>query len=156
MERGNSRCMPCPENSFSGALGKDYCTCMHNKYRAPDEPKSMPCGGPPSPPRNVTAKVQGTHVTITWQRPLSDGFRRDLFYSIQCATCKLVDSRKVPIFSVPDSTEIRALSVNVTNLEPFQEYLFQIQSKNSLSKIRGVKSSYETVKFTTAENRKFQ
>ena len=154
-ERGNARCFPCPENSFAGALGESHCTCIHNTFRASDEPKSMPCGGSPSPPKNVTAKVRGTHVTVTWERPISDGGRRDLFYSIQCATCKMADSRKVPVFSALDPTEIRALSVNITNLEPFTEYRFQIASKNALSKIRGVKSSYETVKFTTAENRKF-
>ncbi|XP_063724540.1 ephrin type-A receptor 2-like isoform X2 [Symsagittifera roscoffensis] len=152
-ERGNKPCVSCPLNSYTRQFGSQFCPCKANYYRAPDEPHSLACGRAPGVPRNVSAVVRGTRVTLTWQRPEDDGGRFDIWYSVQCATCKQNPGQSSKLITPSyNKGEVRGLSVNVTNLHPHTDYMFHVSAHNSLSPHVSSSVSFAQVTFKTAEN----
>ncbi|XP_061436127.1 ephrin type-A receptor 7-like [Lethenteron reissneri] len=73
--------------SHSAQRGASSCECSAGFHRAPHEAASTPCTRPPSSPRDLVSRVNGTSVWLSWSPPADLGGRSDLSYSLECLRC---------------------------------------------------------------------
>ncbi|KAK7082967.1 Ephrin type-A receptor 5, partial [Halocaridina rubra] len=128
---GESDCRPCPDHSAAPHAGASECRCDTGYYRAPKDPRSMPCTRPPSKPQNITVNFfdQST-VVLAWHPPANDGGRTDTRYRVICEACGNHVS-----YSPQQMGEesFNATQVTISGLNPVTTYLFQVFAENGVS-----------------------
>ncbi|KAL7833053.1 hypothetical protein SRHO_G00300710 [Serrasalmus rhombeus] len=138
-------CQICPENTQHSGHGALVCPCLEGFYRAPDDPSSAPCSGPPGPPEDLTFTPLLTvgSLKLTWKPPGNTGGRSDVTYDVKCercdgATCVPCGSR-VQFQSA--HTALRNPEVTVSELEPHVNYTFTVEVLNGVSQFSRQKAS---------------
>ncbi|KAK7789839.1 hypothetical protein R5R35_011236 [Gryllus longicercus] len=142
---GDERCQPCPNHSKALESGFAECRCNAQYYRAPKDPKNMPCTQPPSAPRNLTVNfVDQSTVMLSWQPPHFLGGRNDTVYRVKCNTSAsgVIYSPKTVLFN---STEVR-----ISGLNPVTTYQCQVFAENGVSELSGQSQSVDVTVTTEA------
>ncbi|GLG93686.1 Tyrosine-protein kinase Fer [Gryllus bimaculatus] len=142
---GDERCQPCPNHSKALESGFAECRCNAQYYRAPKDPKNMPCTQPPSAPRNLTVNfVDQSTVMLSWQPPHFLGGRNDTVYRVKCNTSAsgVIYSPKTVVFN---STEVR-----ISGLNPVTTYQCQVFAENGVSELSGQSQSVDVTVTTEA------
>uniref|UniRef100_A0A8D0L4Z8 Ephrin type-A receptor 1 n=1 Tax=Sphenodon punctatus TaxID=8508 RepID=A0A8D0L4Z8_SPHPU len=130
-------CLKCPPNSSSSTLGATSCPCNPGFYRAPTEGHAITCTRPPSAPRNVTATLAGTQLSLLWQVPSDHGGRKDLSYSVLCQRCAFMacEPCEASVTFSPSSAGLTKTSVHVDGLEAYTNYTFVVEAHNGVSEL---------------------
>ncbi|XP_078488521.1 ephrin type-A receptor 4 isoform X2 [Ciona intestinalis] len=136
----NVACRRCPAYSSSSNRGATVCDCMNGYFRAHEDTADQPCTKPPTKVVNLYAAVnQSTSVTLTWERPLNEGGRTDLTYSIECNQCQpgFVDCTTCTERAdyEPRKTGLVATHVTVKNLRLYAFYKFKVIATNGVTDI---------------------
>ncbi|KER23871.1 LOW QUALITY PROTEIN: hypothetical protein T265_14538 [Opisthorchis viverrini] len=109
---GNSNCLLCPMNSISSGPGQVTCDCLPGYFRmgiGTLETEAGSCYGPPSAPEQLqTTKINGTSVTLRWQKPLQNGGLNDTYYNVMCQECDVSS-----LLYKPGSGRSLRVSVNI-------------------------------------------
>ncbi|CAL9694585.1 unnamed protein product [Knipowitschia caucasica] len=133
-------CQKCPPHSQTLRLGSDWCECEEGFSRLPSDPHDLGCAQPPSAPVNLTVHHFDDSVLIlTWDPPLDHGGRPEMSYHVQCETRGQYGTQScegVLYLMGADPT-----SVNLTGLDPYQDYRLSVQAQNDISKVQGAPSS---------------
>ncbi|XP_076320575.1 ephrin type-A receptor 4-like isoform X2 [Tachypleus tridentatus] len=139
---GDERCASCPLHSAALYKGSIECPCDDGYYRAPADPKDLPCSQPPSAPQNLLVSfVDQSTVILTWQPPLRSGGRNDTTFRIVCNVCSNAVSY------VPSHTGFTETKATVSGLNPATRYVFQIYAENGVSSYGG--SQFVDITVTT-------
>ncbi|XP_066959562.1 ephrin type-B receptor 1 isoform X4 [Macrobrachium rosenbergii] len=130
-EVGEFDCRPCPNNSAAPHAGASECRCNTGYYRAPKDPRAMPCTRPPSKPQNITVNFfdQST-VILAWQAPLNDGGRTDTVYRVICDACGPHVTYNPQQMA---ERSFNATQVTISGLNPVTTYRFQVFAENGVS-----------------------
>ncbi|XP_072315532.1 tyrosine-protein kinase receptor TYRO3 [Eucyclogobius newberryi] len=140
-------CRKCPPHSETHRVGSDKCECVRGFSRLPSDPHDLGCAQPPSAPVNVTAHQHNDSVLfLTWDPPLDGGGRPEMSYLVQCETrgqnggqWKTCDGVRFPL-------DLTSTSVNLTGMNPYQDYRLSVQARNNISILQGAPfSSIATV-----------
>ncbi|XP_071528674.1 ephrin type-A receptor 4-A isoform X4 [Panulirus ornatus] len=143
---GAADCRACPDHSAAPHAGASECRCDTGYYRAPKDPRSMPCTRPPSKPQNITVNfVDQSTVILAWQPPVNDGGRTDTLYRVICDACGGHVS-----YSPPQVAEwsFNATQVTISGLNPVTTYRFQVFAENGVSD-QGRDPQYVDITVTT-------
>lgn len=141
---GDDHCQPCPVHSKAPDYGFSECRCNSGFYRAPEDPKSMPCTQPPSAPQNLTVSfVDQSTVSLSWTAPSFLGGRTDTTYRIQCDVCGQAVTYSPPTESFDET------KVTISGLSPVTTYRFQVFSLNGVSSVAGVEGEFVDITVTT-------
>ncbi|KAH9529410.1 Ephrin type-A receptor 5 [Dermatophagoides farinae] len=125
---GDELCQPCPAHSKSSYHGSTECRCDAGYYRAPKDPKWIPCTQPPSSPQNLTINfLDQSTVILTWNKPKFLGGRNDTVYRISCDYCPSSTNY------VPSQETINDTRVVISGLNPMTSYRFQVYAENGVS-----------------------
>ncbi|XP_072704695.1 ephrin type-B receptor 4 [Ciconia boyciana] len=157
-EAGGGRCEPCPPFSQAPAPGATASPCRPGFYRAPGEGPAHRCSGqhpwPPSAPRSVVARLNGSGVRLEWSTPRDGGGRPDLTYAVGCRACP----ERAPCgpcarlaFS-PGTAGLRGRGVTVTGLRPYVTYTFTVTARNGVSHLSPHPPPGEEVNVTTTKD----
>ncbi|KAM6184491.1 LOW QUALITY PROTEIN: ephrin type-B receptor 4-like [Sarcoramphus papa] len=153
-EAGGGRCEPCPPFSQAPAPGATACPCRPGFYRAPGEGPALRCSAPPSAPRSVVARLNGSGVRLEWSTPRDGGGRPDLTYAVGCRACP----ERAPCgpcarlaFS-PGTAGLRGRGVTVTGLRPYVTYTFTVTARNGVSHLSPHPPPGEEVNVTTTKD----
>ncbi|XP_041443347.1 ephrin type-B receptor 4-like [Xenopus laevis] len=130
---GEKPCQPCPANSLSTGPGATVCACKPGYYRASTDPPTAACSTPPSAPRSIVARVNGSMVDLEWSEPLDAGGRGDLYYEVQCMECAgpCIPCSRLNYSPRPQRLEDRRL--RVSGLRPRVTYNFRVLALNGVS-----------------------
>ncbi|XP_071440458.1 ephrin type-A receptor 4-A isoform X1 [Hetaerina americana] len=124
----DDRCLPCPDKSKAPDFGYSECRCDVGYYRAPTDPKSMPCTQPPSAPQNLTVNfVDQSTVILSWSPPGYLGGRMDTAYRVVCDACGH------SVSYVPHTERFNETKVTIGGLNPVTTYRFQVFAENGVS-----------------------
>ncbi|XP_066519934.1 ephrin type-A receptor 2a isoform X2 [Hoplias malabaricus] len=138
-------CKICPENTQHSGPGALLCPCLEGFYRAPTDPSSAPCSGPPGPPENLTFTPHLTvgTVQLTWKPPSNTGGRNDVNYNVGCERCD--GALCVPcggrVRFEPALTALRDPEVIISELEPHINYTFTVEALNGVSQFSRQKAT---------------
>uniref|UniRef100_A0AAR2J754 receptor protein-tyrosine kinase n=1 Tax=Pygocentrus nattereri TaxID=42514 RepID=A0AAR2J754_PYGNA len=138
-------CQICPENTQHSGHGALVCPCLEGFYRAPNDPSSAPCSGPPGPPEDLTFTPLLTvgSLKLTWKPPGNTGGRSDVTYDVKCERCD--GAMCVPCGSRVQfqsaHTALRNPEVTVSELEPHVNYTFTVEVLNGVSQFSRQKAS---------------
>ncbi|XP_049648482.1 ephrin type-B receptor 4 [Accipiter gentilis] len=153
-EAGGGRCEPCPPFSQALSPGATACPCRPGFYRAPGEGPALRCSAPPSAPRSVVARLNGSGVRLEWSSPRDGGGRPDLTYAVGCRACP----ERAPCgpcarltFS-PGTAGLRGRGVTVTGLRPYVTYTFTVTARNGVSHLSPHPPPGEEVNVTTTKD----
>ncbi|XP_076806967.1 ephrin type-A receptor 4-like [Clavelina lepadiformis] len=157
---GNRPCQRCPAYSHSRDYGSTVCDCMFGYYRAPTDQPSAPCTKPPGKPLNLRASVNETWVTLTWERPLHDGGRDDMTYSVECSRCQsgytACASCSGGVDYLPGKFGLRSNKVKVQDLSSYAYYKFKVYAENGVSRTaynKETDNNYAIVTLETSQAR---
>ncbi|XP_026275487.2 ephrin type-A receptor 4-A isoform X4 [Frankliniella occidentalis] len=140
---GDDRCQLCPEHSKAPDYGFSECRCNGGYYRAPSDPKSMPCTQPPSAPQNLTVNfVDQSTVILSWSVPHFLGGRSDTMYRVACDTCGN------SVSYIPNSDVFNDTKVTITGLNPVTQYRFKVFAENGVTELVG-ESDFVDITVTT-------
>ncbi|XP_078463884.1 ephrin type-B receptor 1-B-like isoform X1 [Lampetra fluviatilis] len=135
---GLGSCLACPANSRTPGEASMSCVCRNGYYRADKDPAETPCTSPPSAPRDVTAVVNKTSLTLDWAQPRDLGSRDDVLYNVVCRRC--TDTRRLncgrclePVEFVPRQQGLSETRVFISGLLAHTPYTFEIQAVNGVS-----------------------
>lgn len=136
-EASESPCLACPVHTLPSPEGATHCECEESYFRAPQDPLSMPCTGPPSAPSYLTAVGMGAKVELRWKPPLDNGGREDITYKVTCEQC-LPDSGdcrpcEASVRYSESPHKLTRTSVVVSDLEPHMNYTFAVEARNGVS-----------------------
>uniref|UniRef100_A0A8C5E546 receptor protein-tyrosine kinase n=1 Tax=Gouania willdenowi TaxID=441366 RepID=A0A8C5E546_GOUWI len=159
---GNAECPKCPPHSFSHHEGSLHCGCEKNYFRAEDDPPSMACTRPPSPPRNVISSINETSVILDWSWPEDAGGRKDITFTVVCKRCRVVGAdgssnggalRCEPcrnnVRFLPRAAGLQNTTVMVCDLLAHTNYTFEIEAQNGVSVMAPKMRQYAAVTITT-------
>ncbi|XP_016074590.1 PREDICTED: ephrin type-A receptor 2 [Miniopterus natalensis] len=136
-EASESPCLACPVHTLPSPEGATHCECEESYFRAPQDPLSMPCTGPPSAPSYLTAVGMGAKVELRWKPPLDNGGREDITYKVTCEQClpDLGDCRpcEASVRYSESPHKLTRTSVVVSDLEPHMNYTFAVEARNGVS-----------------------
>ena len=79
----------------------------------------------PTKPLNLTAKATDTSATLSWQPPVSNGGREDLFYKVKYMSS---EEQQLTYYS-----PISGTSFTLTSLTPLTMYTFMVVAENEVS-----------------------
>lgn len=148
---GIAGCIACPAKSTSKTPGATYCECENGFYRSSTDPKSAPCNGVPSPPRDLRlTKIDHSQATISWMHPKDPGSRSNVWYRIDCPTCPADTSY------IPRKNRLNSTSVTLTNLEASSSYTINVFAENDfLAQMDGkLTPQFSTINITTLSTSK--
>ncbi|XP_053574357.1 ephrin type-B receptor 4 [Bombina bombina] len=148
---GEISCQACPPNSFSAGPGATVCNCKLGFYRAPTDPPTASCTTPPSAPRSIVSRLNGSYVDLDWSEPLDSGGRADLYYDVQCTECAgggpCSPCSRLSFF--PRSQGLTDRRIRVTGLRPRVTYTFRVLARNGVTERSGAVPSGEELNVTT-------
>uniref|UniRef100_A0A8C9TNX7 receptor protein-tyrosine kinase n=1 Tax=Scleropages formosus TaxID=113540 RepID=A0A8C9TNX7_SCLFO len=142
-------CGPCPKNTQRSAPGALSCPCQEGFYRAPEDPQTAGCSGPPSAPRDLYAtSIAVGKLRLSWRPPADTGGRDDISYSVSCERCEaaLCQPCGGDLRFDPGSSGLQELRVNVLGLEPGLNYTFRVEALSGVSQFS---SSHAATLLTT-------
>ncbi|XP_069500975.1 tyrosine-protein kinase receptor UFO-like isoform X2 [Ambystoma mexicanum] len=139
-EPGNGTCQKCPANSHSISEGSLSCPCLHGFYRPDAQLPAWNCTNPPSAPENASFTMNGTWAILTWDLPRNWGRHQSGSFQISC-TCHLRGNVTgwqpcVNLTYQPGQIALPHGPVSVGTLRPGVEYLFSIETLNSVSHLQ--------------------
>ena len=82
----------------------------------------------PTKPLNLTATPTGTSVTLSWEPPVSNGGRGDVFCIIKYKT-----SQEQQFTDYSPTLPVTITSATVDSLEPLTAYTFVVVAENGIS-----------------------
>ncbi|XP_018329146.1 ephrin type-B receptor 1-B isoform X6 [Agrilus planipennis] len=133
---GDGECKSCPEYSKAIKNGSVECKCNDGYFRAPKDPKDMPCTQPPSAPQNLTLNfVDQSMVTLSWSPPQYLGGRTDIYYRIKCDACSSGAVQYIPSAEIFNDTR-----VTISGLNALTSYGFQVYAENGVSHLSSAKT----------------
>ncbi|XP_033220238.1 ephrin type-B receptor 1-B isoform X16 [Belonocnema kinseyi] len=143
-EAGSHQCESCPAHSKAPDYAFTECRCDAGYFRAPKDPKKMPCTQPPSAPQNLTVNfVDQSTVILSWNAPHVLGGRLDTTYRVVCDACS------TGVKYIPTNTEtFNDTKITITDLNAVTTYRFQVFAQNGVSPLVG-KSEYVDITVTT-------
>ncbi|XP_038624523.1 ephrin type-B receptor 4 [Tachyglossus aculeatus] len=133
---GEGSCQPCPQNSAPNPPGSVLCPCRVGYFRAPTDSPGSPCTTPPSAPRSVVARLNGSSLRLEWSAPLETGGREDLTYGLRCRECRPGGSCTPCGGGIAFDPGPRGLAepwVGVQGLRPDVTYAFEVTASNGVS-----------------------
>ncbi|XP_027699900.1 ephrin type-B receptor 4 [Vombatus ursinus] len=149
---GEGSCQLCPANSQSNSFGSTICQCRIGYFRAPKDPLGAPCTTPPSAPRSVVARLNGSSLRLEWSAPLESGGRGDLTYALRCHEChprgSCVPCGRDLTFD-PGPENLAEPWVGVQGLRPDFTYAFEVMAINGVSSVALGPIPVEAVNVTT-------
>uniref|UniRef100_H2ZQT7 receptor protein-tyrosine kinase n=1 Tax=Ciona savignyi TaxID=51511 RepID=H2ZQT7_CIOSA len=126
----NLPCQRCPAYSSASNQGATVCDCMNGYFRAPSDTADQPCTKPPTKVVNLYSVVNQTSVNLNWERPLNEGGRDDLTYSVQCYRCQsgfvACVACSEPADYQPRMSGLTTTQVFVHNLRSYAFYRFKV------------------------------
>lgn len=130
-------CLKCPPHSETHREASEKCDCLPGYSRLPYDPHHQGCTKPPSAPLNLNAHHHNDSVLVlTWDPPHEFGGRQEMTYSVKCETQKQDGGQwgacEDSVVYLPDSN-LTATSVNLTGINPYQDYRLSVQAQNDLS-----------------------
>ncbi|KAK3730313.1 hypothetical protein QZH41_015354, partial [Actinostola sp. cb2023] len=145
---GNTLCIPCPANTHSN-VARNECVCNEGYYRSTNDNHHGRCTAPPSSPRDLNSTLIGQRVVLlSWKRPLNDGGRNDVMYSISCSRCNhsnipssntanasCQEPCDTKIKYTPSANDVAFTHVIISGLVPGSLYSFRVRSKNGVSSL---------------------
>ncbi|KAL4826675.1 hypothetical protein H8958_007778 [Nasalis larvatus] len=149
---GEGSCQPCPANSHSNSIGSAVCQCRIGYFRARTDPRGAPCTTPPSAPRSVVSRLNGSSLHLEWSAPLESGGREDLTYALRCRECR-PGSSCAPcggdLTFDPGPRDLVEPWVVVRGLRPDFTYTFEVTALNGVSSLATGPVPFEPVNVTT-------
>ncbi|XP_063281351.1 ephrin type-B receptor 4, partial [Prinia subflava] len=142
-EPGGGRCQPCPLQSEAPSPGAAACACRAGSYRAPGEGPRERCWAPPSAPRALQARVNGSGVRLSWSPPRAGGDHPELRYSVGCRACPPALGEPPgcgpcgPLAWAPPPQGLRTPGVSVGGLRPRVTYSFRVSARSGVSAAAG-------------------
>uniref|UniRef100_H2ZQT6 receptor protein-tyrosine kinase n=1 Tax=Ciona savignyi TaxID=51511 RepID=H2ZQT6_CIOSA len=135
----NLPCQRCPAYSSASNQGATVCDCMNGYFRAPSDTADQPCTKPPTKVVNLYSVVNQTSVNLNWERPLNEGGRDDLTYSVQCYRCQsgfvACVACSEPADYQPRMSGLTTTQVFVHNLRSYAFYRFKITATNAVTNV---------------------
>ncbi|XP_062316005.1 ephrin type-A receptor 2 [Osmerus eperlanus] len=136
----SKECEVCPANTQLLSSGALLCACMEGFYRAPDDPPTGPCSGPPSEPRDLvatTTQLAAGRLLLTWTAPLDTGGRSDITYSVECRRCDGAACQPCgeKVRFDPASGGLTDTQVSLSDLEPHLNYTFTVEAYSGVSQM---------------------
>ncbi|XP_069467203.1 ephrin type-A receptor 2 isoform X2 [Ambystoma mexicanum] len=136
-DASDSACLTCPPNTMPSAKGATSCPCEEGYFRAAEDPLSLPCSWPPSPPHAIFAIGMGAKVELKWSPPRSSGGRKDVTYTVTCEQCRSDSRECYPCDSSVRYSEapqgLKGTTLTVFDLEPYMNYTFTVEARNGVS-----------------------
>ncbi|OWK49641.1 Ephrin type-B receptor 4, partial [Lonchura striata] len=138
-EPGGGRCLPCPPQSQAPSPGAASCRCRPGFFRAPGEGPPARCSAPPSAPRALSARLNGSVVRLSWSPPRAGAERPDLRYRVGCRACP--PARAEPpgcgpcegLAWAPPPEGLRTPGVSAAGLRPRLTYRFSVSARSGVS-----------------------
>ncbi|XP_063319935.1 ephrin type-A receptor 2 isoform X1 [Pelmatolapia mariae] len=138
-EASSDACEPCPANTDTLEHGAVLCPCKDGFFRAPTDPSTGPCSGPPSAPLDLSAFRQPSvgRLILSWTPPEDTGGRNDITYSVECQRCDGVVCQPCGerVRYEPGSTKLTESRVSVSELEAHLNYTFIVQAHSGVSQL---------------------
>ncbi|XP_044591136.1 ephrin type-B receptor 1-B isoform X6 [Cotesia glomerata] len=142
-EAGSHTCEKCPAHSTAPDYGFVECRCDVGYFRAPKDPRKMPCTQPPSAPQNLTVNfVDQSTVILSWNAPYQQGGRLDTTYRVVCDACS------TGVKYIPNTEIFNDTKITITGLNAVTTYRFQVFAENGVSPMAG-RSEYVDITVTT-------
>ncbi|XP_074107493.1 eph receptor tyrosine kinase isoform X10 [Cotesia typhae] len=142
-EAGPHTCEKCPAHSTAPDYGFVECRCDVGYFRAPKDPRIMPCTQPPSAPQNLTVNfVDQSTVILSWNAPYQQGGRLDTTYRVVCDACS------TGVKYIPNTEIFNDTKITITGLNAVTTYRFQVFAENGVSPMAG-RSEYVDITVTT-------
>uniref|UniRef100_A0A6I8N6V2 receptor protein-tyrosine kinase n=1 Tax=Ornithorhynchus anatinus TaxID=9258 RepID=A0A6I8N6V2_ORNAN len=133
---GRGSCQQCPQNSAPNAPALSSVRVGVGYFRAPTDSPGSPCTTPPSAPRSVVARLNGSSLRLEWSAPLETGGREDLTYGLRCRECRPGGSCVPCSGGIAFDPGPRGLAepwVGVQGLRPDVTYAFEVTASNGVS-----------------------
>ncbi|KAB1263815.1 Ephrin type-B receptor 4 [Camelus dromedarius] len=149
---GEGSCQPCPANSHSNTIGSPICQCRIGYFRARTDPRGAPCTTPPSAPRSVVPRLNGSSLRLEWSAPLESGGREDLTYALRCRECRPGGSCTPcggDLTFDPGPRDLVEPWVAIRGLRPDFTYTFEVTALNGVSSLASGPVPFEAVNVTT-------
>lgn len=126
---GDELCQMCPAHSKATDYGLTECLCVSGYFRAPKDPRNMPCTQPPSGPQNLSISfVDQSTVMLSWIHPENMGGRSDISYRIKCDAC--INGQ---VQFSPNSDLFNDTRATISGLNAVTTYRFQVFAENGVS-----------------------
>uniref|UniRef100_A0A7N8Y6U9 receptor protein-tyrosine kinase n=1 Tax=Mastacembelus armatus TaxID=205130 RepID=A0A7N8Y6U9_9TELE len=145
----SDKCEPCPANTQRLDSGALFCPCVDGFFRAPDDPPTGPCSGPPSAPQDlmaITTQLSTGKLVLSWSPPEDTGGRTDITYSVECQHCEgnVCQSCGEKIRYEPANVGLTDTTVSVSELDAHLNYTFTVEAHSGVSQFasQAVQRSY--------------
>ncbi|KAK7910284.1 hypothetical protein WMY93_014968 [Mugilogobius chulae] len=133
-------CQKCPPHTETHRSGSDRCDCVPGFSRLISDPHDLGCAQPPSAPVNVKAHpLNDSVIILTWDPPLDHGGRPQVSYHVQCETRGQSGGQWKTcegVFFLHNSS-LNSTSVDVSGVNPYEEYRLSVQARNNISTLQG-------------------
>lgn len=107
---------------------------------------------PPSAPRSVVPRLNGSALRLEWSAPLESGGREDLTYALRCRECRPGGSCTPcggDLTFDPGPRDLVEPSVVIRGLRPDVTYTFEVTALNGVSSLASGPVPFEAVNVTT-------
>ncbi|KAM6924790.1 LOW QUALITY PROTEIN: ephrin type-A receptor 2 [Xenentodon cancila] len=137
-EASSVKCDPCPANTQGLDPGALFCPCVDGFYRAPTDPITGPCSGPPLAPLDLvatTTQLSAGKLLLTWKPPEDTGGRNDITYSVKCQRCEDIECKpcREKIRYEPANMGLTDTKVLVSELDAHLNYTFTVEAHSGVS-----------------------
>ncbi|XP_059573812.1 ephrin type-B receptor 4 isoform X2 [Alligator mississippiensis] len=151
---GEGPCLPCPPFSHAPAPGATVCACRNGYYRAPADLPAEPCTTPPSAPRSLVARSNGSAAALEWSEPLESGGRQDLRYTVTCRECPPggAPCRPCRLRLLPGARDLAQTRVTALGLHPHLTYAFVVEATNGVSGLSPGAPHGEAINVTSGQD----
>uniref|UniRef100_A0A7N8XHI0 receptor protein-tyrosine kinase n=1 Tax=Mastacembelus armatus TaxID=205130 RepID=A0A7N8XHI0_9TELE len=150
----SDKCEPCPANTQRLDSGALFCPCVDGFFRAPDDPPTGPCSGPPSAPQDlmaITTQLSTGKLVLSWSPPEDTGGRTDITYSVECQHCEgnVCQSCGEKIRYEPANVGLTDTTVSVSELDAHLNYTFTVEAHSGVSQFASQAVQRKPPKITT-------
>lgn len=107
---------------------------------------------PPSAPRSVISRLNGSSLRLEWSAPLESGGREDLTYALRCRECRPGGSCTPcggDLTFDPGPRDLVESWVAIRGLRPDFTYTFEVTALNGVSSLATGPVPFEAVNVTT-------
>ncbi|KAG7472731.1 hypothetical protein MATL_G00112050 [Megalops atlanticus] len=140
----SEQCDPCPANTQQSPEGALSCECKEGFYRAPEDPQTEACTGPPSAPLDLAAVTTSVgKLQLSWSPPEQTGGRDDVTYAVACERCEgqACGPCGEKVRFEPAAAGLQETRVAVSELEPHLNYTFTVEARNGVSQLSGQRAA---------------
>ncbi|KYO25868.1 hypothetical protein Y1Q_0018528 [Alligator mississippiensis] len=130
------------------------CACRNGYYRAPADLPAEPCTTPPSAPRSLVARSNGSAAALEWSEPLESGGRQDLRYTVTCRECPPggAPCRPCRLRLLPGARDLAQTRVTALGLHPHLTYAFVVEATNGVSGLSPGAPHGEAINVTSGQD----